>query len=121
MTNETQHWEEKYDKLVDDFYNYMTNKTQHWEEKYNKLVYDFYYDLKAYQLKTKELREEAESARMEAKGWKNEAKELRSALEDISEYLNFKVCSESMTGDDYRQRIIVAIDHLTNHLKGKGP
>jgi hypothetical protein len=96
----------------------MTNEPQHWEEKYNKLVDDFYYDLKAYQLKTKELREEAESARMEAKGWKNEAKELRSALEDISEYLNFNVCSDSMTGDDYRQRIIVAIDHLTNHLKG---
>ena len=97
----------------------MTNEPEHLEEKDNKLVDDFYYDLKAYQIKTKELREEAESARMEAKGWKNEARELRAALVDISDYLNFKSCSESMTGDDYRQRIIVAIDHLTNHLKRK--
>lgn len=91
----------------------MTNKSEEWEKKYDKLVNDFYSDLKAYQIKTKELREEVESAKMEAKGWKNEAKELRSALEDISEYLNFQRCSDSMTGDDYRQRIIVAIDHLT--------
>ena len=85
----------------------------------DKLVDDFYHDLKAYQSKTKEMREEIESAKMEARGWKTEAKELRSALKDISEYLNFQRCSDSMTGDDYRQRIIVAIDHLTNHLKQK--
>ena len=92
----------------------MTDKSEDGEKKYDKLVDDFYHDLKAYQSKTKELREEVESAKMEAKGWKTEARELRAALETITQYVNARVCSDSESGEHYKQAIVVGIDRMVN-------
>jgi cell division septum initiation protein DivIVA len=97
----------------------MTNEMPDWKEKYINLSDDVYYDLKGYQNKTKELQDEVESVRMEAKGWKAEAKELRAALETLCQYVDTSMPAYSTTGESFKQMIIMGIDRMlsNNHEK----
>lgn len=53
---------------------------------------------------------------MEAKGWKTEARELRAALDAITQYVNARVCSDSESGEHYKQSIVMGIDRMVNKL-----